>query len=68
MDFDKAAGVVLLGPLALAHLMLNPRGIRWLTVGLKTPAATKDAVAVAGRLITEAIRSGGSEDIQIQPY
>jgi hypothetical protein len=66
--FEKTAASVLLGPYAMAHLMTTPGGIKWLTTGLKTPAATKDSAAIAGRIITEAIRSGGGEDIQIQPY
>lgn len=44
------AATILLTPLMLSRLMLKPRTIRWLTVGLKAPPGSKEAVEAAAQL------------------
>lgn len=60
LDYDPelktylASGIVVLGPHALAKVMTHPMGIYWLTQGFSTQAKGKEAVALAGRILSAA--------------
>lgn len=47
-----AAGLIILGPVALAKIMTSPRGIRWLTTGLTAPQGSEMAIRAASNLAT----------------
>jgi hypothetical protein len=50
-DIPKGgAGVILLGPAAMAQLLTRPASIRWLTRGITMPATAKGATRIATRL------------------
>ena len=66
--FPKSGGTILLGPWALAHLMTSPTGIKWLTTGIKTGWPIKEGTAITGRIISELVRSGAVEDVELRPY
>jgi hypothetical protein len=54
-DIDTAQVVlgstIVLAPPVLARLMTNPTSIKWILQGMKTPAGTREAAALATRLL-----------------
>lgn len=58
----QSAGV-LLGPEAISRLLTSPTGIKWLTIGLKTPAVSP----VAGTILVRIMREAGMPESTYKP-
>jgi hypothetical protein len=61
--FSGQAGTVLLGPEAISRLLTSPSGIKWLTIGLKTPTISP----VAGTIMVRIMREAGMPESTYKP-
>lgn len=57
-----SAGAILLGPAALAKILMSPAGRNWLIQGVKSPPGSKMATRAASELAAFMARSGLSGD------
>lgn len=53
VDFGQVAmgGTIAIGPAVLAKLMVNPKSAQWIIDGMKIPAGTREAAALATRIL-----------------
>lgn len=59
---SASAAPILIGPNVLARIMVHPKWSKWLAEGLKTPATTKQSVALASKLTAVINKIGQKEE------
>ena len=60
---DKRAGLIFFGPWALAHVLSNPAGAYWLTVGLTAPRGSRTGVRAIAHITGLLMRETGRTDV-----